>query len=1486
MKQYKTKYFLSLFLFLTILFSPLSAQSIFPIPIALPSISSSNTCQDLDDERRNNQAPGKVISDLDGITQDAQSCIYGDSAHDDKDYYTFTIAAEGNLTITTSSPNNREYHFMVKVNGEERFPDVKLKNRTIFLPLEGNLSTVVIYIKETGRGTDEYRVDFNFTQGPVGDVLIGKNRPFTIRNPIETRNIAGNYAIIGNSNLCAIDSENSNAPWQGECIQDSDNDKAARYIDIDNDPTTKNSSTSTLNISADFSQNGGARVVWAGLYWQGVVHNSLENGDFMGDSGEANGITIENEPFYSESKVALNFTESSSLYDANKIKFKLPGSNSYIDITADVFDFYKLGYSGFKDVTTLIQNLPNPNGIYGVADIKTHQGVERAHGNFGAWGLVVIYEDPHESFRNITLFDGYVTVDSHYEEDLVMNGFLTPRKTPINSKLAMFVMDGDNGDNGMEIENQAGEVTYVQNQDNPNNSLFDSTISSSIERNPSATSLRTDLKVLDLVDVLNPLETEATLKPRSGGDRYTPSFFIMSAELIRPKLCYDYAYQQDNRYFTEENNGSLDPHIKGKLFSSNNIAVSLFIRNKEDSDFTIQNLTTSVVPIDTTQATYVDNSTEAILPGETLRHPVTPANSDEGAILDAPIGTIKGNEFFYFYYDLEPKGFEIDMPMNIYLDYNATFNLPNGTVVELPPYHQQVNRDIPMCVEGNFSYAPVYGIFNVEQQGLNAYNIYTQIARRVDNFEIKAYDANDLESTINVEAAVAIELIDAGAYHETQTSCQEPDTALTPRIWMLFENQESINFTQNEIDEAIFQTHTVKHGTLNQAEEFYAVARQNSAFRVSVVTDSNGSILQVVKDASGHYSIRNLSDQEKLTIDMGNGAGKCGNDATQTISNKCPDTMPDKEAVAECMECLYDYNLKYICSRDNFAIRPHAFKISLNDDNTSVVVSDFANNTNLAGSRNAPVNLVAGYPYRFDINATSYTNENGVVGYTQRFANDTPDRRAAMVWDPDPLHITTACNAPEDQNMSFSMIGGTNTNPNPINTWADRHDALDNVGEYQFIVSDEEWTKYDWDPRLIQHHNKPHFLQNQLEDCIVNDTSVGTVGTPSGRSGCLISSQHLPSYHPLYIRAYPYAIDTTQLQRGARPQRASGNTFVYVNTLDPYADYPYGFQNITDHNMSYNIGGTLTAKGYSGNILTNFVDQCYADDLTMQLRYRYLDNSGPDAQHPFKYELHTPVTGENFADVPADNKIDLTAANFLPGQQGSSTIDLGYNFDRDMGTPFDPIYMSIEDYNLSYKTQPTTLYAKGVSDYHIESRLPLDQNITFIYGRAMPNRFLYDSITSSSVQTPVSIAAYCSLGLIGCQNRGLPVIASGLLQDAQSASNNWWFVQQHDQTQNDGDILLQASTGGSVTPQVIPTDGIDGSVTVTNTSGATPHSVDIDLTTPDTARWLIFNKGSNTIPQPFYRVRFIGSSGWTGRGKTGHVVGDDINTKAHKKVEW
>jgi hypothetical protein len=134
----------------------------------------------------------------------------------------------------------------------------------------------------------------------------------------------------------------------------------------------------------------------------------------------------------------------------------------------------------------------------------------------------------------------------------------------------------------------------------------------------------------------------------------------------------------------------------------------------------------------------------------------------------------------------------------------------------------------------------------------------------------------------------------------------------------------------------------------------------------------------------------------------------------------------------------------------------------------------------------------------------------------------------------------------------------------------------------------------------------------------------------------------------------------------------------------------------------------------------------------------------------------------------------------------------------------------------------------------------------------------------------------------------------------------WWKSVDHDnQASQDGNIVFNvgAVTEGSGSPTIsspsaaITANGEDNTLTVSRgTDPVLPLTVPINLVEGDpnsatpanyTDRWLIYNQYSATQAlSPFYRVRFIGDSTWSGIGKTGNVVGNDASSKKTKRLDW
>ncbi|MGB5463381.1 MAG: T9SS type B sorting domain-containing protein [Aureibaculum sp.] len=316
--------------------------------------------------------------------------------------------------------------------------------------------------------------------------------PFEKRH--ETLGVYGDLTIIGNANL----GPTIDTPYNGTDMNDN---ITMTYVDIDNDNSTFNSS------SARFTTGACNRVIYAGLYWGSV---------------------------FAPSNLA-----------PNQVKFKIPGGN-YQDLVADA-NIDKIYY---KDVTSIVGSNLHPDGDYFVANIVTTVG----RGQSAGWSLVLIYEDPAESRKYISTFDGLSAVTSlpYNVVDFNYSGFVTPPTGPVRGKIGVASMEGDLGLVGDQMLFKAdGNATFtaLYDAENPVNNFFNSKITKNgaqvLDRNLNSTNtLGWDIKLLNLTD-LNPgnslignNESGATVRVTNniGGDHIYTYLNTFSIEIIEPVL--------------------------------------------------------------------------------------------------------------------------------------------------------------------------------------------------------------------------------------------------------------------------------------------------------------------------------------------------------------------------------------------------------------------------------------------------------------------------------------------------------------------------------------------------------------------------------------------------------------------------------------------------------------------------------------------------------------------------------------------------------------------------------------------------------------------------------------------------------------------------------------------------------------------------------------------------------------------------------------
>ena len=210
------------------------------------------------------------------------------------------------------------------------------------------------------------------------------------------------------------------------------------YVDVDADASTFNSSRATLNVPA------GATVAFAGLYWGGFSTVASRNTVRLATPSSAGAYT----------------TVTASIVDDSSANATIAGA-----------------YQGFADVTSAVSAAGA--GAYTVANIASTVAVT---GNYAGWSLVVVYRLASEPTRNMVVYDGYQRVSAtSLSVDITLSGFTTPPFGAVTSKLGVVAYDGDKGSlegtAGLQFGTSTASLTPVFNALNPQNDVFNSTIS-------------------------------------------------------------------------------------------------------------------------------------------------------------------------------------------------------------------------------------------------------------------------------------------------------------------------------------------------------------------------------------------------------------------------------------------------------------------------------------------------------------------------------------------------------------------------------------------------------------------------------------------------------------------------------------------------------------------------------------------------------------------------------------------------------------------------------------------------------------------------------------------------------------------------------------------------------------------------------------------------------------------------------------------------
>lgn len=1281
----------------------------------------------------------------------------------------------------------------------------------------------------------------------TGHALLHEN-PFSPVFANSGLKIFGAFTSTGNSVLC----QNNGS---GGC-----NNNYNGYL-YDSNLVYKNQGSMTLNSASEVlklpANVNGAQIEWAGLYWQG--HIAEQDAALYPTSTKVQG----------RGNVSFRLPDGTNQdLTADKVWY-----HDFWGSGTGNGGGFRSFYQGYKDVTTLVKShlVNGTSQTFTVGNIKANSGTDWysylyagpgaeyngiKFGFWGNWSLIVVYKyDPATmpsgtKLKNINVFNGFdalipLPISGLETSNVVIpvSGFLTPKSGSINAEMLFYASGGEKliARDAFYIQNANAANAYqtVSNALNPANNPFNGSVSidgvavnSGISYYPGM-----DLDTYNVSSYMKNNQTSTSLKleatfSNNNGDQSTPGAIAFSTDLYTPSFCYDYGYQQNGVPFTEDNNGTAMPYITGNLPNTADINVSLYIRNQENSDINATNVLLNISDINSTQAIYKRDSIQVTYPDQYTPTSKTdaawPLNVSDTYINNIPLGDMGGQKYAYAYYGLHPQQIgSIRFPINGTFSYNLVLPLPDGTNLTIPYSSTIGGSGLPMCSSDNFSYTPQWGIFSVVDAGLydsatnsnnttgkKYYDLTTQVVKRPGNFRVASFDAVNLDTPKPLSTMVAVELIDASQYHDVDAACREPSSAVTPRIWMAFENNVSqINFNQTTINSAIANglvsdVITGQPVTLASAADFFKTATPDAAFRVTfnAIADQNDSLIHLQTVTHG-VRIDNFSNIHTVYPHCRQYVKNPVNNSqlTNLTSVACSDNGNNStyKDVAICMECLYGADTQVLCSRDNFAMRPESYTVSLRDINQAnhAATQLFApGHTGVISPDTGRVNVASGYDYGFDINATNHIDNISTPGYTRYFGTSGSDYNISLVWEP--TSTKTGCNDTASKPLNLTMIDGSVS--------ADSN--LSQVGEYRLNIIDKTWTAVDWDPAKQTHQVGSHFLSGM--ECLANSSDVPMQTTVVGLSGtaltnlvgCDISSTHDNVENSLAYRDYlltfhPYKFDMSTIEFGVGTLPSAitvgENGFAYMSDMS----------RDDSMNMSLRATGNLKAVGYNNVVNTNFVKDCYANNLNLamtsnnnlthpqgtpyQVRFMDYNSSGVN---PMNLIYDSNATNINTASLTM-SLTSISDGNFTKDTAGSLPTVSRFNYDRNVTQPLDPFTVSFSKLKVNCTTSTDCTMQADLSAAHVaDGNQSMDFNVTYAYGRVIPRDV---RVFGTTIDT-IASAWY--------EVFNAPMLGGIAL--APSRNTPQWFINglHNDLSYGDGNVT-QLQTGGAVSAALVPNIG-------------------------------------------------------------------------------
>lgn len=556
-----------------------------------------------------------------------------------------------------------------------------------------------------------------------------------------------------------------------------------------------------------------------------------------------------------------------------------------------------------------------------------------------------------------------------------------------------------------------------------------------------------------------------------------------------------------------------------------------------------------------------------------------------------------------------------------------------------------------------------------------------------------------------------------------------------------------------------------------------------------------------------------------------------------------------------CYEAQRKIKTEY--ARDNFAIRPESFYMVLKDHNQTLKINRDPSNKNSNRER-----LATGYDYNLTIIATQQGKDpisNPAWDY-----NTTIDRILRFV-----KPATATCQ--DDANVTTPVVFKDGVNQVKLFEHF-------NTGSYDLHLVDSNWSRVDWDKKT--------------PDCKLDDASIS-------RSGNQLSGCNIESKPDLYLRLYPFKFAMNFMLNNLPD--ANHDDFIYMSEI-----------NATNAEIALQFIGTITAQSADDINNTNFTVGCMAEDLRLRIDATTLSDNGID--QPLQTSLSPNrarsdlfwsrvIRYNNDADpshsdlnqtvIQISDPIDIDAKHFLDDQNGTTTIDLRYNLNKNLSETINPIRVTLH----AIDSNATNAFSEAnmSSPYYPIGHQNLGDSIrNFYFTQVAPDQTNYKRVyfnKSPSIRTPLSIDVFCDAN--GTLRDDTNITAHTNIANSPRQQDGWFLLIDHNTT-IDGGVVGLTPTPPIVTlshnpTQVTPIEFLGGrfGLLVNRfdlcTSAQNQSTVVI---TPNRALRYHPNPANNGLPRYQISCTTDSASQWTGVGQTGKIINANPNVIETQKIDW